>query len=363
MTRASRRRSASTRVTRGLAARLVLLACGLLASACRGTLAPLPEWFAGSEGEPRARAESLRTSVERIVAGGWNPGRLRAIERRAAEFGLERHARREWIDWWSFQSNYLIELPGSGPELVYLVAHYDKTDANPFKLVSLLVNGVIDELTGVTYLSRGAYDNASGSAVVLELARALAEAPREHTYRILLTGAEESGLRGSRAHAARLSERDWGRIRFVVNVDSVAKDDSPNCVMEGPSDSRLLVEAVDLAEQLGIPLGTASMPGGADGDHTPFRRISAAHEVGRGLLFNLTGGLLPQRSWFVGSHRARVLVFSSCHAIDWSDLVSGQLLIPLGRLHGPRDHLGQIDPVRLWEQFELLRQFLLRASG
>jgi hypothetical protein len=84
--------------------------------------------------------------------------------------------------------------PEDGPEIL-LTAHFD----------------------GLGQGHEGADDNASGVACVLETARMLQGADLERPVRIVLFDAEEWGLRGSRAYAARYAERTYR----VLNVDAV----------------------------------------------------------------------------------------------------------------------------------------------
>jgi len=356
--RNSRRRLAARPAS--LALRSVLAAGLSLALACSTTV---PTDSAPSAVRDDPVAQSLRTTVERLAGAHWNPGRLSAARERAEELGLGKLGHSEWIDWFTVQRNHVVTIPGTGEGIAYVVAHYDRTDGNPLKLASLFVNGLIDELVGWTYLSQGAYDNATGVAVALELARALHAAEPRLTWRILLTGAEESGLRGARAHVARLSDEEWGRIRFAINVDTVAKDDRPNCVMNEASTPELVVGALDAARAEGVPLALGRLPAGASGDHAAFAATSFWRDLGRGLIFNLPGGVLPQRSWFTGSHGTRVLTFSSCDSIDWTDLVASTVFLPVGRLHGPRDHAGQVDLERLHEQLRVLRRLALALDA
>ena len=338
----------------------VLLLPALLACAS----APPPAPIANPTADDLAAA-SLRESVERISGRVFNPARLGEARARAAELGLAAQGESEWIDWWSFQRNHLITIPGSGEGIAYVVAHYDKTDVNPFKLASATLNGLIDELVGWTYLGQGAHDNASGVALALELARELAAREPKLTWRILLTGAEESGLRGSRAHVARLSPEEWSRIRFAIDLDTLGAGDRADCVMNEASDAGLAIRALDLARAEGIPLELGHLPPGSSGDHAPFARTSFWHDFGRGLLFNLAGGLLPQRSWFTGGHGTKVLTFASCDATDWGDFVAGTVFLPVGRLHGPRDRASRIDAAQLADQLHLLRRLVaeLDAEG
>ena len=328
----------------------------LLALVCATSCSTTPPPFAEAPDDPAG--ESLRASVEHVAAGFWNPGRLGRARERAEALGVASLGEDEWIDWFTIQRNHVITIPGRGPGIAYVVAHYDKADGNPFKVASALVNGAIDELVGWTYLSQGAWDNATGVAVALELARAISEMEPNLTWRVLLAGAEESGLRGARAHVARLSREEWAELRFAINVDTVGKDDRANCVLSDASDSGLVAKTLDLSQASGIPLELGRMPLSASGDHVVFGRTSFWHDFGRGLLFNLAGGFLPQRSWFTGSHGTRVVAFVSCDALDWSDFVSSNLYLPLGRLHGPRDRASRIDPTRLHDQYRLLLELV-----
>ncbi len=97
--------------------------------------------------------------------------------------------------------NVVAEIPGRVPESGWVVAcaHYDGHD-----------------------VARGAQDNATGTAVVLEAARVLAplRAHLKAGLRFCLFSGEEMGMRGSaayvRAHAGELN-----RIRTVLNTDMV----------------------------------------------------------------------------------------------------------------------------------------------
>lgn len=91
-------------------------------------------------------------------------------------------------------------------EVVVLTAHYDHL-------------GVRD---GEIY--NGADDNASGTAVLLEIARLLANTPLNHTAVLAFVDAEEAGLRGSRALLAD-PPVPLGRIAVNVNLDMVARTD------------------------------------------------------------------------------------------------------------------------------------------
>lgn len=331
---------------------------GLLLPACAHTVPALPEGSKYRAGDARETIESLRASVEAIVRAGGNLQRFEAVRKRANGMGLGPRAHVAPIDWWTRQKNLLIEIPGSSGRIIYITAHYDKTDANPLKLLSLLLNGLPDEAIAWSFLSEGAIDNATGVAVALELARILARTEPRETYRVLLTGAEESGLRGSRAHLARLPARERDAIALTVNIDTVGLTFAPNCVTKNVSDDTLVEEALAAADHLEMPLEADTLPFGAYGDFTPFKQHDFARDLSLGLLFNLTGGLLPQRSWFTGAHEAPVITFSACNLVGPSDYAASVTLLPVGQIHGPRDRADRVSLERLYEMFAIISEFI-----
>jgi hypothetical protein len=295
----------------------------------------------------RQRADGLRATVQAVIDARVNLRRVDAAETQARGQGLA--PRREWIDWFSLQDNLVIDLPSQSSRLIYLVAHVDKADANLLKVLSVMVNGALDEPIGFSFLGEGAIDNASGVAVVLDVARALRGAGLRHSVRVLLTGAEESGLRGARAHVAGLSAEEFSRIDAVINVDSVGAAGHSTCLVTNESDAGLAVLARKAAAEQGLELQEEDMIALAGGDHSAFASTSFFEDFGRGLFFNVTGGFLPQRSWLTRSKGTRVVAFWSCGLIDASFYVSSVLALPVGQLHGPRDNGSAIDVARLTE--------------
>jgi len=110
-------------------------------------------------------------------------------------------------------------LPGTDPamstETVLVTAHYDH-----------LGHGWPDERAdaGSGAIYYGADDNASGVAVLIELARNLANdgAPRRSITFVAFTG-EESGLQGARHFAANLPVERLTGVIGVVNLDTVGR--------------------------------------------------------------------------------------------------------------------------------------------
>lgn len=106
-------------------------------------------------------------------------------------------------------------LPGEAPAAAnrryYVVGHYDSR--------------VVDVMDAV-HDAPGANDDASGVAVVLELARVLAGRHLDATVVFLLTAGEEQGLYGARAHARAAREQRLD-VRAVLNDDIVGDPSDP----------------------------------------------------------------------------------------------------------------------------------------
>lgn len=132
---------------------------------------------------------------------------------------------------------------------------------------AILVGGHHDSVPSTP----GANDNASGTATVLELARAFAADGLDAGLCFATFGAEESGLFGSGALVERW--RAEGALpRFMVNLD-VAGIGSGVAVI---GSSERVARAVELAGQLGIPALAAELPSNFGSDHQPFRDAGVA---------------------------------------------------------------------------------------
>jgi hypothetical protein len=89
-------------------------------------------------------------------------------------------------------------LPGKSDREIVLSAHYDTVPPSP-----------------------GAGDDASGCGVVIAAAADLARTPLDHTVRVVLFDAEETGLKGSRGWVADLPPARRDRILADLNVEMV----------------------------------------------------------------------------------------------------------------------------------------------
>jgi Peptidase family M28 len=112
-------------------------------------------------------------------------------------------------------ANIVGVLPGTVPDAVALVAHYDSTPDGP-----------------------GAADDALGVAVCLEVGRALAASPsRHHAVVIALTDAEEIGLMGA---VALLQDPAWQQVRAYLNFEAVGTTGASALFETGPGNTWLV---------------------------------------------------------------------------------------------------------------------------
>lgn len=120
--------------------------------------------------------------------------------------------------------NVMATLPGTSAaaksRVVYVVGHYDTINADRMD---------------PTRDAPGANDDASGTVVVLECARALAAKPLETTVVFLCTAAEEQGLVGARYHSEQLAASGAYSSVWVLNNDIVGDPSVPFRLPDGSS--------------------------------------------------------------------------------------------------------------------------------
>lgn len=139
-------------------------------------------------------------------------------------------------------------------------------------LPSVLLGGHLDTVPG----SPGGNDNASGVAVLLELARVLAGTPETVGLRLVAFGAEERQPNGdhtvgSTAYAASLGPRARNAIDAMVSVDMIGKDRRFVFGWLGqgsPRAARLLDRAAEQAGRAGDVRAVGDVS-----DHSPFARV------------------------------------------------------------------------------------------
>ena len=127
---------------------------------------------------------------------------------------------------------------------------------------TLVIGGHIDSVAA----GPGANDNASGTAVVLELARVMAARETPYTLKFVGFDAEEIGLIGSNYYVSQLSEAERRNIVGMINLDMVGVG-TESKVGGSPALVRLAQEA---GKQSGLRLSEMGESGASD--HASFTR-------------------------------------------------------------------------------------------
>lgn len=165
-------------------------------------------------------------------------------------------------------------VPGADPaladEAILYVAHYDHVGFGEPAEGDSIWNGFLD--------------NAAGTAILLEVARALAADPPARSVIFLFTTAEEQGLLGANWFAHR-QPFPLERIGAVVNVDGGAPPGEPaEWNLRGAQESPAGERAMAAIERLGYRVDP--LPLAPDSDHWPF------HVAGVPALFLFPGSEL-----------------------------------------------------------------------
>ncbi len=164
--------------------------------------------------------------------------------------------------------NVLAVLPGAGQlgrQWVLLGAHYDH--------LGLGGPGSGSAVPEISAVHNGADDNASGVAVMLEVARYLAEHPPgdgdRRSIMFQAFGAGEPGRYGS-AHAAANLPAPMDDVVAMLNLDMVGRLDSAGLLLTGANSSPLWRELLSALNHAGLRLQYRD-PGA--GDHQSYLRL------------------------------------------------------------------------------------------
>jgi hypothetical protein len=124
--------------------------------------------------------------------------------------------------------------------------------------------------------SKGADDNGSGVAAVLEIARVLAQYQFNYTIYFVAFDEEEIGLYGSQAFADYLHDNDI-EIAFVYNFDMIIWDNpaaptnrSYEIIHNGGESEVIAQHAVNIGTAYNFPVGALYAPGMWMSDHASF---------------------------------------------------------------------------------------------
>ncbi len=121
----------------------------------------------------------------------------------------------------------------------------------------------------------GADDNGSGSAGVLEIARAFQEHRALHDLRLILFGGEEQGLFGSRQYVSSLNAAERARIKAVVNMDMIGSknSDTRSVLLEGSPLSQTVIDGLSEAGATYTQLSIETSLNPFSSDHVPFLNV------------------------------------------------------------------------------------------
>jgi len=169
----------------------------------------------------------------------------------------------------------LLDLMAKGPVAVH-VASDTRVEQQHARNVVARKSGATDRVIvlGGHYDSvetgKGAVDNGSGIAVMLELARLFSKRNLKSTLEIIAFDAEELGLYGSRHFVDTLPENNRKKITAMLNFDMLGG--GSGALLVG-GDGRAGTLARELAQQVGIAARNFSLGSGAGSDHQPFQAI------------------------------------------------------------------------------------------
>lgn len=126
----------------------------------------------------------------------------------------------------------------------------------------VLVGGHMDSVPA----GPGANDNASGTGVVLEIARVLAARNETDGVCFALFGAEELGLLGSQYYVSQLTADQKAAMLGILNFDMLAVGD----LWPLAGSESLVAMAVDVAKGLGVDAFPGDLPPNVGSDHASF---------------------------------------------------------------------------------------------
>lgn len=196
----------------------------------------IPVFFAERATIDAVLRQSLGRGIEELERRIESTGRPSSMDLPKVQLQYAVHLKREKVE----ARNVLAELPGIGDlanQTVILGAHYDHVG----------MGGIGSLAPGTVAVHNGADDNASGTAVLLEVARRLSERianrePRRRIGFIAFTG-EERGLLGSQ-HYVRAPRWPLDNTVAMVNLDMVGRLVNDRLTVYGTGTGTGLVDIV-----------------------------------------------------------------------------------------------------------------------
>ena len=129
----------------------------------------------------------------------------------------------------------------------------------------MILGAHYDTVAGVA----GANDNASGTAVLLTLARELSDKSFPFDQRLIAFGSEELGLLGSRHYVESLSPEQRGRVIGMLNFDALGSGSRLSVV----GDDLLTQPVMEDSQARGIELRLRQSSGRGGSDHASFAAV------------------------------------------------------------------------------------------
>ena len=182
-------------------------------------------------------------------------------EQRFAALGYATSRQSVAADGEARSQNVVARRNGSGPEprgSVLVTAHLDS------------VNHEGDAASPAP----GADDDGSGSAGVIEIARALKDHRGAHDLCFVLFGGEEQGLLGSKRFVAAMPPAQRAQVRAVVNMDMVGTRNTPapTVLLEGAALSQAVIDGLADAAATYTALAVQTSLNPFNSDHVSFLR-------------------------------------------------------------------------------------------
>ena len=146
--------------------------------------------------------------------------------------------------------NVIAEKKGPGDAVVVFGGHYD----------------TVAEVSG-------ANDNASGTAVLLTIARMLEDVDLPFTLRIIPFGSEELGLLGSRFYVQSLSEEELANTKAMLNFDALATGSGVEVF--GEEDITTMVS--EIGSDIGVDVAVTRGLRGSSSDFASFREVGVPY--------------------------------------------------------------------------------------
>jgi len=272
----------------------------------------------------------------------------------------------EPIDWLGIYRNIIVEKKGSCDSIIYIVCHYDKIDGNIFTSLNSFLNGDLDIIFSLFYLSDGAYDNGSGVVTSLALLDWIKTKETKYTYRFLFTGMEEYGLRGSRKHVSGIKTGDWNKCLCAINIDMVGRKGIYGISLtENVSDSCLIELAASSAKRVNLKLLKADLPKGALSDFYSFIGQSFLKDINIAYKSGITGAIIPQRSYFTKPKKGiPVLNFSDDIKLRKSRLLLSYFSpVSFGDIHSFKDKISVVDISNIVNYQNFFREFIISLEN